>query len=189
MPVGLELYLEERREDRVVVSLCLSPGEDGSLSVDGAALQLEDADGEAICPRLLLPVAGPLTATLATTVELRADGTVPEGAQVVAVVWWEGGQHSARIPAEPSATLAAWLDGGCCDGTNLEDVELRALDPMERQRLGRAMPWLFVPRSSSDAPPIIELRAEERTDVDDFVDDLGLDDDAADWVRDLLNEP
>ena len=71
MHLDIELCLQSRQPDRVVVRLKLVPQADEGVQVDGAAVDLLSREGDALCPRVLLPFAGLLRAPITTTVELR----------------------------------------------------------------------------------------------------------------------
>lgn len=184
MDVELDIELEERREDRVRVAFRLAPGVRGAR-VEGAALRLVDAAGRELCPRMLLPIAGRVSAPLDFTVELRTCGVLPEGARIVAVAWSGRSQAQATCPADPSMRLRDHLTGarlGVPAGPGL----LEPVDDDLRARLERRFPWIAQPLRPPEVAGVLE--APDERGAADVVDGLGLDDDCAAWLKDLLDE-
>ena len=96
-PISLALRLDERRPDRVFVSVILAP-RDPDASVGGVSVQMFCRSGQSLGARLLLPIAGQLSQTMRSSVELRTLDALPTGARVVATAWWSGGQLEATCP-------------------------------------------------------------------------------------------
>lgn len=180
MPLTLTLCLDERAVDRVIASVHLAPETPGH-AIEGVALQLFDAEGEPLSPKLLLPVAGALIGPLSSRVELRTDGRpIPAEAEVVVTAWWPGGQVQARRTTDPGTELAAHV--------RAEPEELPAaaelfeeLDPAERARLVALFPWIVRP-----PPKVLELTADPP--AADLADAYALDEEDAEWLASLADE-
>lgn len=192
--LNFELQLDERLPDRVIVSVLLGPGDTGEASVDGVAVVLVAATGELLSTRLMLPIAGTLLQPVLTTVELRALGPVPLGARIVGTAWDGAEQHETSIPADPGTQLEAH----CRGLRNVKVEEDRALRFRRPTRadlaaLQQAFVWLQPPPESP--LQVVENEPEPEEDDDDDFDlreacsELGLDDEEAAWLEDLLNEP
>jgi hypothetical protein len=186
------LQLTDRQPDRVLVSVLLSPESAEPVDLEGVEVMLVCPEGEPLSHRMLLPIAGRISQTMVSTVELRGHGPLPVGAGIAATAWCGCRQWEARIPADPGTQLEAH-----CRGTTLiRPAPVRsfgdAFEPLsrkERDALSQALPWL--------APhPLPELRVvDDTTEVEReaeelraYCEDLGLDDEATDWLEDLLNE-
>ena len=194
--LDFELRLEERCADRVVVSVLLAPRGDVAVHIDGVALHLERRDGERIGTERVLPISGDLRHPMLSTLELKLDeGELPTGSRVVGIAWDGAEQNEALLPTDPYTELEVHLrarrrirpeDEG-------ETCELQKLSYRERARLARDHPWINEPRLPRAAPALTvvdhEEMAEPANEIDDLIDDLGLDADASDWLKDLLSEP
>lgn len=179
-----ELQLKERLPDRVVVGVLLGPTE-GEAQVDGVAVSLRGPDGERLSNRLMLPIAGTLTQRMLTAVELRALDELVPGTRIVGVAWHDGEQWEADIPADPGTCLEAHCRGwGAVKPLEDEAVWFRSLAPAQLAVLQEAFPWL-----TPTEAPLSVVETDEAVDVKRACRDLGLDDEAADWLADLLNEP
>lgn len=185
LPLKFELSLEERLTDRVIVSVALAPG-DGAQCLGGVAVELFSRDRDSLSPRVLLPISGRLADPIVIRVELRAVRDIPPGCRVVGTVWWEDDQLVASCPADPCCSLDVHLRGRRCVSPMIER-ELTRLTPAERGRLAALFPWIDEPR-----PKRATAELDEPLDATDVVDDiseeLGLDDENARWLRELLAE-
>lgn len=187
--VTFELRLEERRADRVFVSVLLAPADaaDGAArpSLDGVSVQIFQRDGEAVSPRLLLPISGTLAQPMITTVELRADGGVlPAGSRVLGHAW------SADVVIEASCPTDMWTELGThVQGTRnvcaRSGAKLRRLAPEERARLACIFPWMANTRSLH-ADDVLEPEDTEEEEIDAFCAEYGLDGDDAEFLKELL---
>jgi hypothetical protein len=186
MHLDIELCLQSRQPDRVVVRLKLVPQADEGVQVDGAAVDLLSREGDALCPRVLLPFAGLLRAPITTTVELRGRTSVEDGAQVVAVAWCGTEQVQSSLPTDPFVDLREHLRAGGVPSIDPAEVFLQPLEPDELELLRARLPWIDEPLFKADAVGVIE--AEDPGEIDELARDLGLDDESAEWLKELLDE-
>ena len=106
-----ELSLDERLPDRVVISVCLAPG-DGSIQIEGVTVELLSPRQQSLGPRLLLPVSGQLVGPLVTKAELRAHAPlIPPGSVILGTAWTGDEQIEATCAADPWVGLEAHLRG------------------------------------------------------------------------------
>ena len=181
MSLDFQLCLDEREDARVFATVILIPDAD-TVSLDGVAVQLFDAEGNSLSSKLLLPVSGELVGPVSSRVELRSHaGIIPSGAQVVATAWWPGGHIHAQRCTDPGTTLHEHVLASGRIALTDEDVLLDVL-PEERERMVALFPWMVRPR----IPGSLELDVEE--EAADVVDDLGLDDDDAEWLKNLMDQ-
>ena len=183
MSVSLDLHLEDRQADRVWVSVRVAP--DGEpRRVDGVALQLCARDGEALGPRLLLPICGCLESPIVTRVELKA-AAIPRDGQVVAIAWWGQEQIEARCPADVGTGLEGHMRGHR-QLPLATRIDVAPLAPDERAVFVRRMPWVAAPMIPFDPRGIEPLESEPTSDQ--ICEELGLDGEDAEWLKDLLDE-
>jgi hypothetical protein len=176
--------VDDRQADRVWVSVSLSPEEE-SHTVDGVALQLCTRDGGCLGPRLLLPISGQLAGPLVTRAELRSMEPIPRESRVVAVAWWGHEQIEVSCPSDRGTCMEFHLRG--ITREPLPDrTAIRNLEPGEREALAAHLPWVNESWAVSDPKQIEPLDTEES--LDDVVEDLGLDDENARWLKELLTE-
>ncbi len=182
MSVSLQLRLDERQDDRVFVSVTLDP--DGIIQIEGVALELHCRQKHALSPRLLLPVAGQLTGSLTTQVELRAARSIPQGAVVVATVWVGDQQFSAMVPTDPCTGMEGHVRG--CPRVSVvpDDRDLASLSDEQVSALRGAMPWIGQPVIQDDD----DDDAIDDAEMDHLCAELGLDGECAEWLRDLMAE-
>lgn len=187
MDYEIQLHLEKREKDRVFVRIdCKSLN--GVVPVDSAKMELKSACGQSLCPQLLIPVSEICTETTSRVFELRAGPTLPQGAVVHAQIWTQEGVRRASCPADPFLRAADHVLGVGRDPEEYGSTVVRALTEEERGDVLRAFPWLDCPRSTSpEAARILEAK-EEMPEVDDLMADLGLDEDCAEWLSELLGE-
>jgi hypothetical protein len=188
MGVEVDLRLEDRGDDRVRVVVTVAPRAADGARVEGVAVQLLDTADRELCPRVLLPVAAHLAGPLTMCVELRSTAPLAPGCRVVASAWAGDDASLATCPADPVAGLAQHAAGTAdpdappCD---LEDVVLERLTDAELAVLTLRLPFLSVPHHVRSDATIIEGEASAA----DVAFGLGLDADAAAFLRDLLEEP
>lgn len=184
LPLKFELRLEDRGGERVLVSALLAP-DGASVRLDGVALQIHTRTGEPLGVRLLLPISGELRQPMLSTVELRCD-EVPLGAKVVGTAWLGGEQREAVIPTDPFTELEVHMRGRRRIVAFAETDEIDLLERHERDRMARDFPWIDEPRIPR---AVAELEVVEGADeVDQIVDELGLDEESAEWLQELLRE-
>lgn len=190
MDLDFDLQLTDRQPDRVLVSVLLRPASDEPVAVDGVAVMLTSPDGESLSHRMLLPIAGTLSHPMASTVELRGHAPLPQGTRIVGLAWAGDRQWEVRIPADPGTQMAAH----CCGKVTLRVHDDRVfaehflpLSPEELATLAVAFPWL--------APCQDELTVVDDTTMDEedaefraYCEELGLCDDDADWLEELMSE-
>lgn len=184
--LNVHLRLEQRQPDRVRVAVLLAPARE-PVRLDGVALGLVDEHGEALSARLLLPVAGLLAQPMESAVELRSHAEIPEGSRIVGTAWTEGGEVELSCPADPCPDLQDHLRGRRAIGTLTRRAGrahgLDEIEPEERCRLARVFHWLAP--SPACAPRVVE----DRTSIaDEISDELGLDEETARFVRELMEE-
>jgi hypothetical protein len=194
LALDFELRLEERCPDRVVVSVLLAPRGGRPVRIEGVALHLERRDGEHIGTEMVLPIAGELRQPMLSTVELRTgDDEVPGGARVVGTAWNGAEQTEAQIPTDPSTELEGHLRGRLPIDPSPDVLETFVLaSAEERKRLALELPWIDQPRLPRVAGALEVVEHAEMLDqqeaVDEFVADLGLDEEGSAWLKDLLTE-
>ncbi len=197
LPLTFELRLEERRTDRVFVSVLVAPDGGEAALIDGVALQLLTSAGDALSTRMVLPIAGAVYQPMLSTVELRTreGGEVPLGCRVQGIAWAGADQLEATLPTDPYTELEVHARGrqvvvGEPDGARV----LERLLPEERVRIARDFPWVDEPRVPPE--PIAELEVVDNADphggcdpeFDRMCGDLGLDDANADFLKELLGD-
>jgi hypothetical protein len=190
VPIDLAITLKDRLADRVVVSVRVAPVATDPR-VDGVAVELRSRTGEVLGARLHLPVAGRLIGPIETQVELRASQPIPRGSQVIAEAWWPGDQVEAACPADPCTHLETFMKGARAVCPTRADFSPNTLDGRERSALASSFPWIKAFRACcQEAEPSRILDEEPRIDdvVADFAEQVGLDEECSDWLRDLLNE-
>ena len=188
LELAFELRLEERGTNRVVVSVLLAP-EAASVRIDGVALQLFTRVGEALGVRMLLPISGELGHPMLSTVELKSE-EIPVGSRVVGTAWHGAEQLDSTLPTDPFTELEVHMRARRRIVGSDGDPELERVGPEERALIGRDFPWIDEPRLPPQ--PIAELTVVENESggdpVDDLVDDLGLDPESSEWLKELLHE-
>lgn len=190
MPLSLQLRVDERLDDRIHVSVALAP-EDAPHHIDGAAVELITWQGERLSHRVMLPISGTIGGPIATRVELRCMDAIPYGAMVRGTAWWGSEQLEVTISAELFTGLESHARG--TPHIALADaLTLDSLTAVEREALGTHFPWTHdFKRPGSppedDEPNILDETTEEER-IDDFCDELGLDAESAEWLRELLDE-
>lgn len=188
-PITLKLGLEERRADRVFISVLLAPEEDAA-AIGGVAVELRTRTGESLSPRLLLPIAGALQQPMISSVELRSVTPIPVGSRVVSTAWWQGGQVEATCPTDPWTEMEAHMRGGRLETSADDGRELHTLDVAERQAIAALFPWVDDPMIPVQPIAVLESSAGHDTEeqVDDFATEHHLDDECAQWLKDLMAE-
>lgn len=177
MKIDLQLSLTAREPDRAHVLLCLDPAEE-ACELDGVAVELFSRRDERLSPRLMLPIQGVLSHPIEVRAELRAQQPFGLGGYVLATAWHGKEQRTACCPADMWTAFERHVQGrrpvplpGPLPGlTRLEDAELRALS--------RTFTWLPTPL---EPEPVDDL-------VDDIAEDLGLEAEDAEWLRELMSD-
>lgn len=189
MGLHIDLHLDERHEERVAVTVYVSPTADTSR-VEGLIVELRTGDGERLGPKLCLPVAGELTGPLSTHAVVHADRPIPKFSEVVATAWADKELTQLRVPAELSTALEAHVRGQVLSLRGTPQPE--ALTPLEAARLEEWMPWISEPprRQQTQLEPLLARaeHADEVDPVDEIAADLGLDEENAEWLKELLRE-
>jgi hypothetical protein len=182
-----QLDLEERHADRVFITVRLDPQASG-VHVEGVAIELQARSGEALSARLMLPISGPLPATLTLRTEIRAWADLPRGGRVHGVVWWNGGQLETTCPTDPGTCLESFVRGGGVplDALDLDDLP-RPLTRGEHRALVHTFPWLdgFRLAEGPEAHILEEADADPAADVADRYD---LSEEDRELLRELLAE-
>ena len=196
--MSFELRVVGRGADRVIVSVILDPGA-GVVQVDGVAVQLASRRHEPLGPRLVLPISGAVSTVIGIQVELRANEALPPGALVTGALWWADGELRVNCSADPWTEIEAFVRGrhvdAPCQHKGLElsgddDLDFEWLDPPERARLVRMLPWLD--RVGPACPPVLAVdappEAPARDPIAEVCDEFGLDGDNAAFLRALLED-
>lgn len=190
MNIGVELQIEERLRDRVYVSVVLRPT-DEDAAVEGVAVQVVSRTGEAISPRLLLPISGTLSSTMVSTVELRGlTGTIPRGSKIVGSAWLGSEQIEFQTSADLGPTLGAHLRADHQLWPRSQG-NFSMLTDQEQCELAEHLPWLDCwtkPRSVEEEDGVLEGEEDAGDPVEAFADALGLGEEDSEWLRKLLNE-
>jgi len=185
-----ELSLDERLPDRVVISVCLAPG-DGSIQIEGVTVELLSPRQQSLGPRLLLPVSGQLVGPLVTKAELRAHAPlIPPGSVILGTAWTGDEQIEATCAADPWVGLEAHLRGYRVRPPSDRGGTLDDLGEEELGKLAQALPWLRAGGFGPPPSPFLEPEDDEdlAESMDEFVDELGLEDEDAEWLRELMAE-
>lgn len=187
MSLSLDLRLDDRQPDRIVVSVRVVP--EGDLHpVDGIALELCNDEGDRLCPRLLLPISGALTGPLETRAELRSRDPIPPRSKVRATAWWGCEQVEASCPSEQGTRFESHMRGRNLVSLANGQVALHLIAPEERACITRSMPWIDEPMVLPDPHEIEPVDTEETAEeyADAICAELGLDDTNAAWIKELL---
>jgi len=188
LALSFELRVEERGADRVVVSVLLAPTA-AAIQLDGVALQLHSRVGEPLGSRMLLPIAGELRHPMLSTVELRTADALPQGSKVVGTAWAGAEQRESSIPTDPFTELEVHLRARRRISPIEDERSLRRLDRTERCALAKNYPWVDEPRLPTTPSELAVVDDQETVDAfDDLVEDLGLDDESAAWLKELLDD-
>jgi hypothetical protein len=187
LPLDFSLRLEDCNGQRVLVSALLRPSA-GVVRLEGVALQVVAGDGEPLGVRMLLPIAGELHHPMLSTVELKC-GELPRGARVVGTAWMGVEVVEAVLPTEPFTELGKHVRARSRLASFAPATELELVEGAERRRLVALYPWIDEPRVPKVAGELdVVADADEADVVDEIVDGLGLDEESAEWLKDLLQE-
>ena len=186
--LAFELRLEERCADRVVVSVLLAPS-GGAPRIDGVALQMITRTGEPIGVRMLLPISGELHQPMLSTVELKSPGGIPAGTRVVGTAWQGAETREAVIPTDPFTELEVHMRARRRLGALAGSQELEPLTTGERAVIAKDFPWVEEPRIPVAIGELSIVESEDTAGpIEDLVENLGLDEDNAEWLKELLAE-
>jgi hypothetical protein len=186
--LDVELRLEARHPDRVVVSVWMCPTEQ-AVDVDGVALQLLTDDDEPLGARMLLPIAGRVEQQMRSTVELRSvPEMIPVGCRVLGSAWRGCEQVEVTIPCDPGTAFEAHVRGQTVVSSQARGRYLEPLLTEEREAIARCYPWVDEPRIPRTPAGVLEV-VDHEPEVDEMVDDLGLDEASAEWLKELLDDP
>ena len=192
MSVGLsfDLRLEQREPDRIVVSVLLNPSGSTRALIEGVSLQIVGSRGEVVSARTVLPIAGELKHSMVSTLELRPlDDGIPPGCRVIGVAWSKEDQLEASIPTDPYTELQAHMRA-LHRVLPDEDTQVMALTAEERATFARVHPWVNEPRLPQQAAmlTIVENEPTDEEALDSLLDELGVDEDSAAWLKELIGE-
>ncbi|MFK7926657.1 MAG: hypothetical protein AB8H79_00600 [Myxococcota bacterium] len=181
------LNLDERREDRVFLTVCLSPDHE-PVAIEGVAVELRCAEGNPLGPRLVLPISGPLASALALRTELRSRDMLPRGARAVGIAWTDCGRTEASCPCDPGTALENFARGSRIGLADLDEERMRDLSTTEHSALVRAFPWMahFRPDTAAIEGQILDEQPDDI--VDDVAGCYGLCDEDKELLRELLGE-
>jgi hypothetical protein len=183
-PFDVELRLESRETRAVIVSVLLTPGE-GGATLSGCELELQTSDAEPLGPRLVLPIAGVLTAPMRSTVQLRADSEIPRGSRVFATAWDPSDVLEFWIPADPRTALWTHLKAGNHPNFPSSGAQLADLTADEQAQLANHFQWI----ANLRRPQVLDAYQTDVADAfDGIVADLGLDAEAAQWLREIIDD-
>ncbi|MBX2797230.1 MAG: hypothetical protein KTR31_06180 [Myxococcales bacterium] len=190
LALTIELRLEERNPNSVLVSVLLAPSS-GSTRIDGVALQLFTRQGEALSSRMLLPISGELAQPMLSTLELQAQADViPQGCRVQGMAWNGKDQVEAYIPTDPFTELEVHMRGRRRIDPDEDDRLLEWVLPEEREKVSRDFPWVNEPRLpvATDALQVVDHEEDEEEALDEVLDELGIDAESAEWLKDLMED-
>ena len=183
-PFDVELRLESRETKAVIVSVLLTPAE-GGATLSGCELELQTAEAEPLGPRLVLPIAGELTAPMRSTVQLRASSEIPRGSRVFATAWDASEVLEFWIPADPRTALWTHLKAGNHPSFGTCDVQLADLTADEQAQLANHFQWI----ANLRRPQVLDAYKTDLGDAfEGMVADLGLDAEAAEWLREIIGD-
>ena len=183
MPIELHLHIEERRPDRLY-ALFEIDNQGEVVNITGAALELRDAQGQLLSPRMILPIAGMLTGPLATRSELRAQRNIPRGATLYGVVFCNGTHTETIIPADPCTDLEGHVRGRRVIRGHRQ-TELLSIPIDELRVLKEAFPWTVDDSTVSGEEG---EEGEEEDLTDEIIGHYDLDPEDADFLRALMTE-
>lgn len=189
--IDLELRLEGREQDRVFVSVVLSPSGEDAGALDGVSVQLYSRTKRALSARLLLPIAGKLIQPMVSTVELRALEPIPAGSFVQGTAWKGSEQRDATCPTDPGTAFADHMRGRRRLVPEESDLALAVLVPEERAVFSELYPWVdepMIPVVPLAELSVVDQEEDDEDDLDALCAELGLDDEAAGWVKELMEE-
>lgn len=185
-----QLRLDERRADRVYVTVCLSPEAGDTVTVEGVAVELRCRSGQPLSARLMVPVRGPLSQPLQLGTELRSQDDLPRGARVVGIAWTDCGTRETSVPADPGTAMEAYARGariGLAPNNPMEPP--LDLTTAEHKALVRAFPWMAHFRVAEEYDSEVGVLDEQGDDLaDDIADCYGLCDEDKDLLKELLGE-
>ncbi len=196
-----ELRLEERRTDRVYVSVVLAPASPGPASVEGVAVQLHNRRGDPLSAQLLLPIQGALGQPMVSTIELRSRHPIAPGARVVGTAWHGTEQLEATCPCDPGTQLQVHMRGTRVVSMDPNEDVILSLSCEERLRLASTFPWIDLAPCAEKVveprPTVVESQPSERppessTDCDFDLDEVAAqfdlcEEDAA-FLADLMDD-
>jgi len=198
MALSFQVLLEERQPHLVYVSVVLEP-QDGPVHVDGVTVQLFTRKREPISAVLLLPIAGTLTHSMVSSVELRATELpeIPAGSRIVGTVELREEIVEATCSTDLATELEVHVLGrrALPMKTQRVDVEMSWLEDSEYERLVKRFPWIDACPGLVEAEiDVVETDETVRGGNDDLdlaeelKDSYGLDDENARWLQELMDE-
>lgn len=189
-----DLRLQSRQPESVVVSVVLEPLGDPA-QLEGVSLQILGSRGETVSARMVLPISGALAHPMVSTLELRAlDDTIPPRCRVVGTAWNAQDTLEASIPTDPFTELQSYVQGlrrVGMDGEAEPLAELERLAPEERERVAELYPWVEQPRvpKATAQLTVVDHEPSDEEALDSLLDELGIDEESADWLKGLMDEP
>ena len=187
MDLDFQLQLAERLVDRVFVLVRLAPKASLSLKVEEVALVLLSATGERLSHQLVLPLSGRIEQDISMTVELRALAPLPYGSVIQGTVWTDHREVELQIPADPGTQLEDHCRGRVMIRPDRDPefpTRLKLLSCEEKSKIHQAYTWMKPCPLTRPAVVDQEVPSDLRT----CCQDLGLDDEDADWLEELLAE-
>ena len=198
MALSFQVFLEDRQPHLVYVSVVLEP-EGGPVHVDGVTVQLFTRKREPISALLLLPIAGTLSHSMVSSVELRATKLpeIPAGSRIVGTVELKDGIVEATCSTDLATELEVHVLGRRALPMKSQrvDLEMSWLESAEYCRLIKRFPWIDACPERED-PEIDVVVTDEAVrggndDMDiaeELKDSYGLDDEDARWLKELMDE-
>ena len=183
------LFLEvQKKEDLVFVVLELLPLESGEpVELDGVALELLGPTEERIGSRLILPISGNLSGPLKTQAELRSPEPIPAGCSVHATAWMTDQSVSTSMPVDPLNELESHMRGSRLVLPEDKDNP-KPLTQREIRCLGDVLPWLLSQSDLGESEEDFDGPIDTEESIDELTDELGLDEEEARWLKELLEE-
>lgn len=185
----LDLRVVDRELDRVQVTLRIAPST-GPAPLEGVSIELTDADGAQLSPRLQLPLSGELSTPVATVVELRTHTgkPLPRDAQVLAKAWHGAEEVRHHCPAERCRGLETHVAGAAACFMLSERELAFPLDEDEARALLKRHPWIRNLRAAfqkDHGPEALPIDPEPNSQQ--IADELGLEGEEAEWLKELLD--
>jgi hypothetical protein len=119
--------------------------------------------------------------------------TIPLGSKVVGTAWHGAEQREAILPTDPFTELEVHMRARRrIVPPERDSVELEHLIPEERAIVAKDFPWVDEPRLPVAVAELTVVDNDEPVDdaeyFDELVENLGLDAESSEWLRELLDE-
>ncbi|HHO49836.1 MAG TPA: hypothetical protein ENK18_02945 [Deltaproteobacteria bacterium] len=174
----------------MLISVLLAP-HGASTWIEGVALQLLAPGGEPLSARVLLPISGDLRHPMLSTLELIAHTEpIPQGSRVSGTAWAGTDQIETTVPTDPFTELEVHMRARRRIDPDGDDRDLRLLSAEERALIAQDFPWIDEPRLPLAVGElgVVEGGPSEEEALDELIGELGIDEESAEWLKELLEE-